>query len=211
MRTDHSNTAAPADPAQQCPRYPFLTLPPGTNINPNPKARPFPAAVSQPGTDTHTHTHTPHHSGFSPSGEGLTCPACRGAAGSPFDSCTTQKQEHASLRCSSELWSGYCSLNHQDTGVAITRAAVSSEHITGNTHLQHMAVNEGGRHTAAQKETRRGKKGWEEALGSLKCKKKKKRRKKDSSSEDLKDGNISTCGSSSQMVFLQFLRPRGAI
>lgn len=89
MRTDHPNTAAPADPAQQCPRYPFLTLPPGTNINPNPKARPFPAAVSQPGTDTHTHTHTPHHSGFSPSGEGLTCPACRGAAGSPFDSCTT--------------------------------------------------------------------------------------------------------------------------
>lgn len=95
--------------------------------------------------------------------------------------------------------------------MAITRAAVSSEHITGNTHLQHVGINEGGRYTAAQKETRRGKKGWEEALDSLKCKKKKKRRKKDSSSEDLKDGNISTRGSSSQMVFLQFLRPRGAI
>lgn len=95
--------------------------------------------------------------------------------------------------------------------MAITRAAVSSEHSTGNTHLQHVGINEGGRHTAAQKETRRGKKGWEEALDSLKCKKKKKRRKKDSSSEDLKDGNISTRGSSSQMVFLQFLRPRGAI
>lgn len=59
-----------------------------------------------------------------------------------------------------------------------TRAAVSSEHNTGNTHLQHLAVNEGGKHTAAQKETRRGKKGWEEALGSLKCKKKKKKKKK---------------------------------
>lgn len=55
MRTYRPNIAAPADPAQQCPRYPFLALPPGTNINPNPKAPPFPAAVSQPGTDTRTH------------------------------------------------------------------------------------------------------------------------------------------------------------